>query len=206
MGNRTSKDVLSKLQEIMHSKPNLMSLCGIADDTTEAVLSGINMSADDAIILASELCDKGALSTLDLSNNRILSRESGKALANALAGNTTLIELDLSNNQNSLGSMDGAGFTQELTVGIKGMKTLSKLSLQGNKIPAGAEADELSSTCEARRIDLLLWELPLVPVQRTRSLEEEEEAIEFPEYWEVDTSRGMPAVGERDPRSFRIAD
>jgi hypothetical protein len=100
------------------------------------------------------------------------------------------MELDLSNNQNSIvGSMDGAGFVQELTVGIKGIKMLSKLNLQDNKIPAGTEADELSSTCEARRIDLLLWELPLVPVQRTRSLEEEEEANEFPDIEEEARNR-----------------
>jgi hypothetical protein len=68
MGNRISKEILSKLQEIMRSKPNLISLCGIADDATEADLSGLGMSADDTIILASELPDKGALLVLDVSN------------------------------------------------------------------------------------------------------------------------------------------
>jgi hypothetical protein len=56
MGNSIGKETLSKLQEIMRSKPNLMSLCGMADDATEADLSGLMMDADDAIILASELC------------------------------------------------------------------------------------------------------------------------------------------------------
>ena len=71
MGNRIGKSMLSKLQEIMRSKPNLISLCGIADDATEADLSGLGMDADDAIILASELPDKGALSKLDARGNRI---------------------------------------------------------------------------------------------------------------------------------------
>jgi hypothetical protein len=64
MGNRIGKEQLAKLQEIMHSKPNLVSLCGIADDATEADLSGLGMDADDAAILASELPDKGAISTV----------------------------------------------------------------------------------------------------------------------------------------------
>jgi hypothetical protein len=53
----------------MRSKPNLISLCGIADDATQADLSGLGMDADDAIILASELPDKGALTSLNLSSN-----------------------------------------------------------------------------------------------------------------------------------------
>jgi hypothetical protein len=71
MGNIIGKEMLSKLQEIMRSKPNLVSLCGIADDATEADLSGLGMDADDAIILASELPDKGALTSLDLSYNKL---------------------------------------------------------------------------------------------------------------------------------------
>jgi hypothetical protein len=71
MGNNIGKEVLSMLQEIMHSKPNLVSLCGIADDATEADLSGLGMDADDAIILASELPNKRAMSVLNLADNAI---------------------------------------------------------------------------------------------------------------------------------------
>jgi hypothetical protein len=71
MGNNIGKEMLSVLQDIMRSTPNLVSLCGIADDATEADLSGLNMDADDAIILASELPDKGAMTSLNLSGNRI---------------------------------------------------------------------------------------------------------------------------------------
>jgi hypothetical protein len=71
MGNHIGKEMLSNLQEIMRSKPNLVSLCGIADDGTEADLFGLNMDADDAIILASELPDKRALSVLSLASNNL---------------------------------------------------------------------------------------------------------------------------------------
>jgi hypothetical protein len=55
----------------MRSKPNLVSLCGIADDATEADLSGLGMDADDAAILASELPDKRALLLLNLASNNL---------------------------------------------------------------------------------------------------------------------------------------
>jgi hypothetical protein len=71
MGNNIGKEMLSMLQEIMHSNPNLVSLCGIADNATEADLSGLNMDADDASILASELPDKVALTSLNISTNKI---------------------------------------------------------------------------------------------------------------------------------------
>jgi hypothetical protein len=69
LGNLIGKEQLTRLQAIMRSKPNLVSLCGIADDATEADLSGLGMDADDAIVLASELPDKGALSSLNLASN-----------------------------------------------------------------------------------------------------------------------------------------
>jgi hypothetical protein len=71
MGNTIRKEQLGKLQKIMRFKPNLVSLCGIADDDTGADLSGIGMDADDVIILASELPNKRALTSLDVSGNSI---------------------------------------------------------------------------------------------------------------------------------------
>jgi Leucine-rich repeat (LRR) protein len=70
IGNRIGKPMLSELQQIMRSKPNLLSLCGIADDATEANLSGL-MDADDVVILASELPAKRVLTLLNLSSNSL---------------------------------------------------------------------------------------------------------------------------------------
>jgi hypothetical protein len=83
MGNGIGKEQLDKLQEIMRSKPNLVSLCGIADDATVADLSGLGMDADDAIILASELPDKGAMTSLNLASNE-LRAEGAKIVAEAI--------------------------------------------------------------------------------------------------------------------------
>jgi hypothetical protein len=83
MGNKIGKEQLAKLQEIMRSKPNLLSLCGIADDATEADLSGLNMDADDAVVLASELPDKGAMTSLDLASNNLRAK-GAKIVAEAI--------------------------------------------------------------------------------------------------------------------------
>jgi hypothetical protein len=82
MGNRIGKEQLSKLQEIMHSKPNLVSLCGIADGATEADLSGLGMDADDAAILASELPDKGALSSFTFGDKQAVTMTTLMTAAN----------------------------------------------------------------------------------------------------------------------------
>jgi hypothetical protein len=72
MGNRIGRARLSELQEIVRSEnAKLVSLCGIADDATEADLSGLGMDADDAIVLASELPDKRAMTSLNLASNEI---------------------------------------------------------------------------------------------------------------------------------------
>ena len=64
MGNKIGKEQLCKLQEMMKAHPALVSLCGMADDATEANLSGLGMDADDAVVLADELPAKGALETI----------------------------------------------------------------------------------------------------------------------------------------------
>jgi hypothetical protein len=72
-----------------------------------------------------------------MSKNKILSKELGKALADALAGNTILTKLDLSDNQHVwCNSICGAEFAQELAVGIKDNGTLSSLNLASNDLGA----------------------------------------------------------------------
>jgi Ran GTPase-activating protein (RanGAP) involved in mRNA processing and transport len=137
MGNNIGKEQLSKLQVIMCSKPNLMSLCGIPDDATEAGLSGIGMDADDAIILASELPGKGALTRLDISRNKLVDDDgapAGKAISDMLAVNSTLRELDVSGNAQFGGSKGGPSFAQALSVGITDNGTLMKFDISSNDI------------------------------------------------------------------------
>jgi hypothetical protein len=117
------------------------------------------MDADDAIILASELPDKRALLSLNLAGNAILSKESGKALADALKTNSVLTELDVSDNQDKYpsgsikGSLDGTGFAKELAVGISDNGALTKLDISGNDIGAEQEGG-LQRICVAGGIEL----------------------------------------------------
>jgi Leucine-rich repeat (LRR) protein len=103
----------------------------------------------------------GALSTLRLKDNQLATKEAGKALAAALAGNSVLTELDVSSNNwyyNSGNKGDGAGFAQELAAGIKDMGALSKLVMRQNDIH-GAEAgrafaDMLAQNTVLKELDL----------------------------------------------------
>jgi hypothetical protein len=73
MGNRTGKETL---EMIARTIPNLISLCGIADDTTEVDFNGLNMNADEVAILASELKqNKGALSVVNVLRNDISTKQ-----------------------------------------------------------------------------------------------------------------------------------
>jgi hypothetical protein len=97
MGNRIGKEYLSTLQEIMRSKPNLISLCGIADDAAEADLSGLKMDSDDAIILAAELSDKRALSKLIFGGPRYRDAGGDWVTPEPATLKLGMTELDLSN-------------------------------------------------------------------------------------------------------------
>ena len=81
------------------------------------------------------------MTTLNISANSILSKESGKALADALAQNTVLKSLDVSDNQNKWndgtikGTLDGAGFAKELAIGLGINGALVSLDISKNRIP-----------------------------------------------------------------------
>ena len=92
MGNKIGKEQLSKLQAIMNDHPTLVSLCGIADNATEANLSSLGMDADDAAVLADELPAKGALVSANLLNNNI-GAEQAQKLATILKEHATLKSL-----------------------------------------------------------------------------------------------------------------
>jgi Ran GTPase-activating protein (RanGAP) involved in mRNA processing and transport len=140
MGNSIGKQMLSKLQEIMRSKPNLVSLCGITNDATEADLSGLGMDADDATILASELPDKGVMTILNISGNNLFNDADegasvGKVLGAMLQTNSTLRELDVSDSKAVWDSPGGPRFAQELAVGLRDNGSLTHLDVSGNASP-----------------------------------------------------------------------
>jgi hypothetical protein len=112
---------------------------------TAADLSKMHLGDGGAIIIAAWIShkDKGALSSLNLSENCMASKEAGTALADAVKANSTLKQLDVSDNLvkgrwgRATGG-DGPGFMQKLAVGIKDMRVLSCLNLARNDLSAEA--------------------------------------------------------------------
>jgi hypothetical protein len=92
MGNRISNEQLAKPQEIMHSKPNLVSLCGIAGDATGADLSGLGMDADGAAVLASSCLVRGPISPVNVLKTG-MGVEQARVLASILKENPALKSL-----------------------------------------------------------------------------------------------------------------
>jgi Leucine-rich repeat (LRR) protein len=93
-----------------------------------------------------------ALSTLRLKDNRLATKEAGKALAAALVGNSVLTELDVSSNSwynHSSDKGDGVGFVQELASGIKDNGALTKLVLKNNNFLTADGGKALSDTIAA---------------------------------------------------------
>jgi hypothetical protein len=179
----------------MRSKENLTTLCGLSREETELDFSSQDLGAGDAVLIANDISDMGALtslnlasnsigaykdkehpfkfhatpegkafvlglcrwpnalllsigpaaiadaikymgalSTLCLKDNKLATKEAGKALAAALAGNSVLTELDVSNNSwyNEGDKDDGVGFAQELAAGIKDNGAISKFTFSGD--------------------------------------------------------------------------
>jgi hypothetical protein len=102
-------------------------------------MSGKMDGAGDAIMLIAEIVDNGALTTLILKDNRLLTPEAGKILSDMLAANTVLKELDVSSNswkENGWSEGDGPGFARELAVGIIDNGALTSLNLSSNNLKA----------------------------------------------------------------------
>jgi hypothetical protein len=93
---------------------------------------------EGTIAIAKAIPDMGVLSVLSMKDNRLATKEGGKALAQALANNSTLKELDVSSNNwkgwHGNWQGDGPGFAQELAVGIADNEALSFLNVKDNKI------------------------------------------------------------------------
>jgi hypothetical protein len=114
-----------------------LDLATLEADMVTVDLSRKNLREGEAIVIAAWLASKdrgGLLSKLNISDNMVATREAGKALSLILQTNSVLRTLDVSSNmenerRSSEGSAyqtDGAGFIEELAVGI---------SLHGSGLP-----------------------------------------------------------------------
>ena len=156
MGNKIGKEQYSKLQEMMKAHPTLVSLCGIADDATEANLSGLGMDADDAVVLADELPAKRALASVNILKNKISAKQA-QALVDIMRSKDSLVtlcgltgtetELDFSNQKL------GAGDAVLIANDIRDNGALASLDLSQNGI-SESESSRMNAFCEAKSISL----------------------------------------------------
>jgi hypothetical protein len=156
--NKIPTKQAQELVKIMQAKEKLVTLCGLSKDETELDFSKQNLCAGDAVLIANDISDMGAMTRLDISKNDI--RATGcKALAEALTGNQVMKELNVASSQltlktdaKSMNDTDMSGVTTLADV-ISGMGALAKLDISGNGIGAEQEGD-LQRICAAGGIEL----------------------------------------------------
>jgi hypothetical protein len=146
----------------MQSKEKLVTLCGLSKEETELDFSGQKLEAGDAVLIANDISDMGALTKIDISDN-MLGPEGGKALAEALKGNQIITKLNIATNsfgmKFSTGGVDASGViaianaipdmgalshfdisnndlyaagTKSIAEGLKGNQVVTELNISGN--------------------------------------------------------------------------
>ena len=109
---------------------------GFSDSSPCRQLPVEGQDASGVIQIADAIRANGALKKLLMGNNRMASAAAGKALAAALAENTSLKELDVSSNVRppDRAGGDGPGFAKEIAAGLRANGTLVSVNLLGNAI------------------------------------------------------------------------
>jgi hypothetical protein len=92
------------------------------------------------IAIANVILDMGAMTSLDMSKNGLLTKEGGEILVKMLKTNSVLKDLNVSQIGwgLSISEEDGPGFAQKLAVGIKDNGALTSLDISDNKLARGA--------------------------------------------------------------------
>jgi hypothetical protein len=69
--NLISVEQAQELVKIMQSKEKLTTLCGLSRDETELDFSGQNLRAGDAVLIANDISDMRAMTSLSLASTRL---------------------------------------------------------------------------------------------------------------------------------------
>jgi hypothetical protein len=104
---------------------------------TELDFSSQGLGAGDAVLIANDISDMGALTRLDISKNQLFNHDgtaAGKVLSDMLAVNSTIQELAVSGNAQFSNSRGGPSFAQALSVGISDNGAILSMNLLNNKI------------------------------------------------------------------------
>ena len=127
--NNIPVENMNEIIAIVEAKPAMKVLCAVPfrDKTvTELDVSGQSLGGEGALVIRRYLKNNGAMVKLNMSKNQIKGAEAGKALGDALAANTVLEELDLSENYS------GPEFAKEFAVGLGANGALMKFTFSGD--------------------------------------------------------------------------
>ena len=83
MGNYIPVEQAQELKKIMQAKENLTTLCGLSKEETELDFSRQYLGAGDAVLIANDISDMGALTSLNLSSNNLRAK-GAKIMAEAI--------------------------------------------------------------------------------------------------------------------------
>jgi hypothetical protein len=81
--NDISAEQAQGLVKIMQAKEKLVTLCGLGKEETELDFSGQDLGAGDAVLIANDISDMGAMTSLNLASNK-LGVEGAKIIATSL--------------------------------------------------------------------------------------------------------------------------
>jgi hypothetical protein len=124
-----------ELVKIMQSKEKLTTLCGLSGNEATLDFSNQGLGPGDAVLIANDIRDNGALSKLVMRQNDFHGAEAGKVFSNMLAQNTVLKELDLSSQKaGDYGHPLDAAFVKEFAVGTSDNRAMTSLNLASNHI------------------------------------------------------------------------
>jgi hypothetical protein len=135
--NKIPVEQAQELVKIMQTKEKLTTLCGLSRDETELDFSGQGLGAGDAVLIANDISDMGAISSVNLLSNDIGVEQAGalviilkehpilKSLCGNKGGET---ELDMS------GKMKGAEDAIMLAAEIVDNRALTSLNLADNSL------------------------------------------------------------------------
>jgi hypothetical protein len=142
----------------MKSKESLKSLCGITPDQQEADFSGQRLGAVDAMLIANDISNTGAISSVNLLQNHI-GPDQAAALVSILKEHPTLKSLCGNRGDETTldmrGKMNGADDAIMLAAEIVDNGALIKLDISSNQIGRKEEQD-LQRICVAGGIELVI--------------------------------------------------
>jgi hypothetical protein len=130
------------LVTILKERSTLKSLCGNNGDETELDMSGKIKGAEDAIMLAAEIIDNGALSFLDISSNDICKKIPGPKKVDIKASEGDIVEFNGAQGALATWNIDNICFgfvplssIQAIATAITDMGAISSVNLLTNDIP-----------------------------------------------------------------------